>query len=175
MKHKITKLSEVGSKGPGMYILENKTNGKLRRRCITYNGTDSKVDQAQEHLTNVAELLEPAVRKGLLRHSIKFEGEYDDIPVKDYQEALFITAQAKSMFEQLPSKVRNRFDNDPAKFLEFTHNPENAQEMREMGILKGNDGLTGAGTPSGAPTKTDMNADGIPDSQQPQTEPTPAS
>jgi phage internal scaffolding protein len=159
MKYDITDIAQVGKKGPGMYRLKQ---GK-RIRCITYNGTDSKVEQSQEHLTNVSELLEPAIKRGLLRHSVKFEGEYDDIPVKDYQQALIIQAQAKSMFEQLPAKIRDKFENDPAQFLAFTQNPNNAEEMRKMGMIKGNDGKIRGGDPSGAPTVHDHNADGIAD------------
>ena len=39
--------------------------------------------------------------------------------------------------------------------------------MQSMGLLKGNDGITAAGAPSGAPTPTDKDGDGIPDPTTP--------
>jgi len=36
----------------------------------------------------------------------------------------------------LPAKVRDRFGQDPAEFLAFLSNPENADEARRLGILK---------------------------------------
>lgn len=55
--------------------------------------------------------------------------------VKDYRESLNLLIEAENNFNDLPSKIRKRFDNDPAKFLEFMDNPDNEAEMRELGIL----------------------------------------
>lgn len=60
-------------------------------------------------------------------------GDYSD-PV-DFQEALNTVNQATEQFENLPAKVRERFDNDPRKFLEFTGDARNREELGEMGLL----------------------------------------
>lgn len=149
MKYYITDKEPIGCKGPGQYVVtetDKKTN-ITRVRVITYTGDECKVDQAQTSLTDVHVLLEPAIRQGLLRHSTKYEGEYDDIPFKDYNEALNIQAHANTMFEELPSKIRNRFENNPAKFLEFTQDPKNVPEMQALGMTRGVDGLTISGKP----------------------------
>lgn len=139
---------------PGVY--------RLGKKIVTYTGSESKVEQSQRFLTDVNRLLEPAMKKGLLRHVTKFAGEYDDIPVRTYQEAQMIVAKAKTMYQKLPADIRKEF-NTPDKFLKFVQDPKNAERMQQMGILKGNDGLTAKGTPSGAPTPTDKNGDGVPD------------
>jgi len=59
-----------------------------------------------------------------------------DIPAIDYHEALNIVADAESMFEELPSTIRAQFENDPHKFLEFVQDPNNLDEMRELGLAK---------------------------------------
>ena len=41
---------------------------------------------------------------------------------------------AQEQFAALDAAVRSRFDNDPAKFLEFTADPANADEMVKMGL-----------------------------------------
>lgn len=73
--------------------------------------------------------------------------------MQDFQEAMFIVAQGKSMFEELPGEIRKRFSNDPAQFLGFVQNPDNMDEMARMGILKGNDGIDVHGASTLAPTE----------------------
>lgn len=52
--------------------------------------------------------------------------------VFDYQSALHRVMQAQEAFAAIPSAIRARFDNDPAKFLDFAYNPENAEEMVKL-------------------------------------------
>ncbi len=54
----------------------------------------------------------------------------------DYQAALHQVQHATHTFMQLPAAVRMKFDNDPASFLDFCSNPDNQDEMREMGLLE---------------------------------------
>lgn len=62
------------------------------------------------------------------------EYRFDDVTGNDFQEALFKIKKAESTFQSLPSELRNQFENNPAKFLDFVQNPENADQMVEMGI-----------------------------------------
>lgn len=64
------------------------------------------------------------------------QGAYVDLPDPlDYQDALHIAAAAEASFATLPSKVRDRFANDPSRFLEFMSNPDNEAEARTLGLL----------------------------------------
>jgi hypothetical protein len=167
------KMQELNANKNGDPIVDNKTRpGQYRcgKKIVTVTGTESRVDQAQAINTDLANLLEPAMRKRLLRHSVKFAGQYDDLPYTDYRDAMNKIAIAKSMYEQLPPDLTGRFQ-DPGEFLKYVQNPANAKEMQDLGILQGNDGLTGTGAPSGAPTKTDMNGDGKPDNLPPVSNP----
>lgn len=51
-----------------------------------------------------------------------------------YQESLNVVINAQNRFDSLPSKVRERFANDPIKFLQFVHDDKNADEMVKLGI-----------------------------------------
>jgi hypothetical protein len=53
----------------------------------------------------------------------------------DYKAALDIILDSETLFSGLPSALRNRFENDPAQFLEFACNEENRQEMFDLGLL----------------------------------------
>jgi phage internal scaffolding protein len=62
-------------------------------------------------------------------------GKYQDLPDQtDYQMALEQLRQTDEAFASLPAKIRARFDNDPAQFLEFFQNPDNQQEMIDLGL-----------------------------------------
>ena len=100
MKYYVTTKADIGKHGPGQYVLGTTTNPKTTKvkSCQTYTGTESKVDESQKALTDVHTLLEPAIKRGLLRHATKFTEEYDDIPAIDYQDALNTVAKADQMF-----------------------------------------------------------------------------
>lgn len=63
--------------------------------------------------------------------------EYGDFAdALDYQSSLNLILQAQAGFMEMPADVRDRFNNDPGKFLEFVNNPENLDEARKLGIAK---------------------------------------
>jgi len=81
-------------------------------------------------------------------------GIYTDlVGMPDYQEALQITAQAGAAFSTLPSHVRARFDNDPARWLSFMENPANEAEIRSMGLMNNPDPPPTPQTPPPTPPK----------------------
>lgn len=59
-------------------------------------------------------------------------GDFSDVPT--YQEALHIVALAHEQFDALDAHVRKRFDNDPAKFLDFVNDPSNQEELVRLGL-----------------------------------------
>lgn len=61
---------------------------------------------------------------------------YDDVTGNDFQESMNMLIKARDSFETLPSELRKRMDNDPAKFMDWIHNPDNHQEMISMGLME---------------------------------------
>lgn len=75
-------------------------------------------------------------RTGLLPQYPGEDMQYGDYTTSlDYHEAMTIVAQAKQQFESLPSSVRDKFDNDPAKMLDFVSKKENIEESVKLGLL----------------------------------------
>jgi len=63
--------------------------------------------------------------------------QYGDFSgITDYQSALNAVMQAQDSFLALPAKVRARFDNDPALFVEFASDEANKDEMKALGLLR---------------------------------------
>lgn len=62
-------------------------------------------------------------------------GQYADLTsLPDYQEALDTVINANAAFAALPSQVRERFQNDPARFVAFLGDPANQDEAIRLGL-----------------------------------------
>ena len=55
--------------------------------------------------------------------------------VVDYHSALNQVIAAEDEFMSLPAQLRARFDNDPAKLIEFLDNSENKAEAINLGLV----------------------------------------
>lgn len=53
----------------------------------------------------------------------------------DFRAQMCHVAQAQTMFNELPSRIRSQFDNNPALFVDFCSNPANRTELAKMGLL----------------------------------------
>lgn len=74
-------------------------------------------------------------KTGIVDHVARFGGRYGDyLGAVDYHTAMNEVTKAQEMFLSLPARVRARFGNDPGQFVEFALNPENLDELRELGL-----------------------------------------
>lgn len=55
----------------------------------------------------------------------------DDV---NYRECLDVVIAAEKSFASMPAAVRNRFENDPVKFVEFATDPDNLDECIKLGL-----------------------------------------
>jgi phage internal scaffolding protein len=63
--------------------------------------------------------------------------QYGDFSgITDYQSALNAVMAAQDSFLALPAKVRAKFDNDPALFVEFASDEANKDELKALGLLR---------------------------------------
>lgn len=60
-------------------------------------------------------------------------GDFD--LVNDYQSALEAMREAEASFMAMPANVRERFANDPQKFLDFCADSRNIEEARKLGLV----------------------------------------
>lgn len=72
---------------------------------------------------------------GQIFHINEMTPQYMDCTAATFREQMDFVAGAYSMFEELPSKIREQFDNDPAEFLDFCSQEKNRPEMAQMGLL----------------------------------------
>jgi phage internal scaffolding protein len=80
-----------------------------------------------------------AIKTGLLADTAGISarqaifGDFAD--VGSYHEALNKVVAAQAAFDALPADVRTRFDNDPAKLMEFMGNGANYKEAVALGLV----------------------------------------
>lgn len=99
-----------------------------------FEGED-KTKQSHKDECDINNIMRRYMATGQLEHVRDELPQYIDATGYDYQEAQNFIASANSLFAELPSEVRARFDNDPAQLLDFVHDPKNAQEAVQMGFL----------------------------------------
>lgn len=80
----------------------------------------SLTQQSFKDETDINNIMAKYQKTGLIDHVNEHGPTYGDQPsAESFHHAMSLVADTKSMFEELPSSVRDDFENDPAKFLEF--------------------------------------------------------
>ena len=91
----------------------------------------------QEHKAecDINNILKQYKQTGMIRHIASQGPIYADLPSDiDFQGSLNMVLDAQNAFSTLPSKVRERFANDPQRFLAFMADPSNADEIIKLGL-----------------------------------------
>ncbi|AYP28742.1 MAG: minor capsid protein [Microviridae sp.] len=73
-------------------------------------------------------------RTGAITHFNTRQPSYGYVEALEFRDALDIVKQGQDTFAALPSSLRARFENDPANFLAFVQDPNNADEMSALGL-----------------------------------------
>lgn len=92
----------------------------------------SLTEQAHANDVDINQIMAKAKRGEHSDYIREHEGHYMDATSVDFYEAQIVVAESKSLFEDLPSEIRNKFKNDPGKFLDFVQDPENLEEMYDL-------------------------------------------
>lgn len=93
--------------------------------------------QSHKAECDINTILRQYQRTGVIAHVAQGRPDYRDLPdVGDYQEALALVETAAAGFGDLPSGVRDRYRNDPARFLEAVQAGFDDDFLRSAGILR---------------------------------------
>jgi len=104
------------------------------KQKVTITTLDARTEQCHRDECDINKIIAKYDRTGVLNHVNDFEARYEDLTGLDYQTMLNTVANANSMFEGLPSEIRNQFANDPANFISFMDDQNNNEQMYEMGL-----------------------------------------
>ncbi len=110
-------------------------NALTRTRVAKHFTGPSLAKQSFQNECDINTIMRKFEKNGLIDHLNTYNGEYGNfIPFADYHTSLNTILAADEAFASIPSSIRTRFDNDPAKFLEFAQNQNNLDQMIEMGL-----------------------------------------
>jgi phage internal scaffolding protein len=113
-------------------IITKRENGSVRIQYKT-NGT-CKVQKHLKDECDLEKMVERYKRTGQIRvmGEAKF-GEWSQLSsYHDAHNAIIATQEA---FAKVPSKIRQKFDNDPQKLIDFIEDPKNLKECVELGLV----------------------------------------
>lgn len=100
---------------------------------LNFTGT-SRTKQSFKEETDINQIMARFQKTGMLEFVNKHEPQYGDVTAIDFQTSMESVAKSREMFADLPSKVRDRFNNDPAELLEFLDDPANRDEAVLLGL-----------------------------------------
>lgn len=109
---------------------------KHRVRVTVNTGTDSLVEQYHKDDCDIHVILKRYAKTGVLpiNDAVPHYGDFSN--VQTYQQAQNLIARVNNYFDSLPSRIRERFSNDPNSFLTFVNDPANREECEKLGILE---------------------------------------
>lgn len=108
---------------------------KLKTPIIFEPGT-GRTKQSFKDECDINQIMSRYQKTGVLDFVAKHAPQYGDSTGVDFRQGLDTVIRARQMFEDLPSSIRAKFQNDPGAFLDFCSDPANRSEMAEMGLLK---------------------------------------
>lgn len=95
----------------------------------------SRTRQSDAKAADINTIMRQYERTGMIPQ-VDSEALFVDVSeMPDYRTALDFIRKADNMFMDLPAEIRKKFDNDPAVFLSWTSDPDNREEMIELGML----------------------------------------
>ncbi len=90
----------------------------------------SRTQQSFKDETDINSIMAKYQKTGLIDHVNEHGAHYGEQPAADdYHAAMNMVASTSSLFSELPSSVRDEFDNDPALFLEYISDEERRNEL----------------------------------------------
>lgn len=105
-------------------------------RVFAPHSDELMTKQSMKDECDIHTILRQYQRTGIITHISQRQGEFIDLPDGiDFQSSLHTIKRAEEAFAALPSKVRDRYRNDPGQFLAAFSDPAQLQELRDLGLL----------------------------------------
>ena len=108
---------------------------RSRERVQTVNNQKSLTVQADKKQACIHSILSKYQKTGLLPQ-VQVQPITGEIPdVESFHEAMNTVVSTQQQFDALPSKIRDKFGNDPAQFLAFVKEGK-IEDLQELGLVE---------------------------------------
>lgn len=111
-------------------------------RVQTSDFGESLTVQSDNERADIRKILQRYEAVGIVDHLNQVDAMYRDVTeFTDLHDALMQAKEAETQFMKLPSKLREVFDHDVAKWLDAAHDPEKIEQLyrpklEKLGILE---------------------------------------
>lgn len=92
----------------------------------------SLTEQSHTKACDINNIVAKYTKTGLIDHINNRRGTFGNVSGADYKAAMDLVAEQKSVFYELPARVRDQFDNDPANYLDLVMTDEGVQELENI-------------------------------------------
>lgn len=108
---------------------------------VNYSGATNMTKASEAEACDINNIMKRYEATGYLPQEDGRQPIYGDFSTMEtYHEAMGIVANANQLFYALPAEIRARFQNDPAKLLDFVErrdsDPDVARELIKMGLAE---------------------------------------
>jgi phage internal scaffolding protein len=111
-------------------------------RCFFETTGESLTQQHFAEETEINNILRSHDRNGIIQHIHKGNAIYGDFSnITDFSDALDQIREAQEEFLNIPSKIREQFQNDAGQFFKFASDPSNMDQLVKMGLANPNDSV----------------------------------
>ena len=98
---------------------------------------DSMTQQQFAEDSEINNIIRSYDRNGVIEHINRGNAIYADFSgITDFSDALEQIREAQDEFQNIPSEIREKFQNDAGQFFKFASNPDNIGELRELGLAE---------------------------------------
>jgi len=130
-------MSATPTNKPNNVTIKKREDGSLRVSISCQVGPgESPTEQSHKAECDIKNIVRRYQKAGTPLpevHASQFTGE-DLVPAPTFLEAQLVLSRGRSAFAALPAKIRDRFRNDPAQFLDFIQDPRNGEEAVKLGL-----------------------------------------
>ncbi len=109
--------------------------GPKTRQQITFPG-QGRTKQSHKKECDINNIMARFQKTGTVDFVNTQKPQFGDATGIEFQTAMETVAKAEEMFAELPSKIRERFNNNAQELLVFLENEENRTEAAFLGLLK---------------------------------------
>lgn len=96
----------------------------------------SLADQSQAEAADINVIVRNFGVTGEMPQNVRMPLKLDFVESVDFQSAMNAIIEAERSFGAMPARVRERFSNDPQRFLEWCDDPDNLDEAKKLGLVK---------------------------------------
>lgn len=116
--------------------------GKYKPGDVVWPGTDFSKDkgftvQADRDEADINKIVARLAKSGQVPPTFKGEPFFGDVSeLGDLAESLIKIQEADKLFMEFPASIRERFDNDKVKFIDFLADAGNREEALALGLIQ---------------------------------------